>query len=121
MKTLAAIFFIIHLLSVAGLVVLLLMQAGKATKKLPKGLTHAGLTALVAGIAMVIVRAVQHNDNAALYPKFSAGIIGAKFVVLIVFLVVAFKNAKSESISRATWASLLGLIVLNIGLAGSLK
>ena len=121
MKTLAAIFFIIHLLSVAGLVILLLMQGGKAVKKLPKGLTHAGLTALVAGIAMVVVRAVQHHDNASLYPNFSAGIIGAKFAVLIVFLVVAFKNAKAESISRLTWVSLLALIVINIGLAGSLK
>jgi len=121
MKTLGTIFFIIHLLAVAGLVILLLMQAGKATKKLPKGLTHAGLTALVAGIAMVIVRAVQHHDNAAQYPNYSAGIIGAKFVVLIIFLVVAFKNATTETISRATWASLLGLIVINIGLAGSLK
>lgn len=121
MKALATIFLIIHLLSVAGIVVLLLLQGGKESKVLPKGLFHAGLTALVAGLAMVGIREGQHHQNAASYPVYNYGTITAKLLVLIVILVIAFKNRKTPSISRATWAILLGLTVLNIGLAGSLK
>ena len=121
MKALASIFFIIHILSIAGIVILLLMQAGKANKKVPKGLTHAGLTALVAGLVMVGVRDAQHHQNASLYPTYNYGILAAKLGILVIFLVVAFQNAKKEVITRATWVTLLALVVINIGLAGSLK
>lgn len=121
MKALAAIFFVIHILSIAGIVVLLLMQAGKTVKVVPKGLPHAGITALVAGLVMVGVREAQHHQNATLYPSYNYGTLGAKLFVLIVFLYIAFKHAKANSITRATWVVLLGLVVINIGLAGSLK
>jgi preprotein translocase subunit SecG len=48
MKTFAAIFFVIHILAIAGIVILLLLQGGKENKVVPKGLIHAGITALVA-------------------------------------------------------------------------
>ena len=121
MKALATILFVIHILCVAGIVILLLMQAGKAIKVVPKGLTHLGLTALVAGIGMVGVRDAQHHQNATLYPTYNYGTLAAKLAILVIFLYVAFKNAKAESITRATWMTLLGLVVINIGLAGSLK
>ena len=121
MKALAAIFFVIHILSIAGIVILLLMQAGKTVKVVPKGLTHLGLTALVAGVVMVGARQAQHHQNATLYPSYNYGILAAKLGVLVIFLAVAYKHAKAEAITRATWVTLLGLIVINIGLAGSLK
>jgi len=121
MKALATVFFVIHLLSIAGIVVLLLMQGGKAIKVLPKGTIHAALTALVAGLAMVGIRGSQHHQNPTLYPVYNYATITAKLAVLVVFLVIAFKNAKATAISRGTWVALLGLIVVNIGLAGSLK
>ena len=121
MKALATIFFIIHLLSVAAIVILLLTQAGRANKVVPKGLTHAGLTALVAGLAMVGIREAQHHNNPSAYAVYNYGTLAAKLVVLVVILALAFKHAKAASISRATWATLLGLTVLNIALAGTLK
>jgi preprotein translocase subunit SecG len=121
MKVAAGIFLGIHLLSVAGIVVLLLLQAGKVTKVVPKGLTDAGLTAMVAGIAMVGIRQAQHHHDPHAYPLYNAGTLGVKFVVLIILLTLAFKNKKKESITRLEWATLLGLTVLNIGLAGTLK
>ena len=121
MKIAETVFIIIHLLSIAGIVILLLTQAGKAKKVLPKGLTHSALTALVAGLALVGIRDAQHHKHPADYAVYNYGTIGAKLVVLIIILVLAFKHAKAESISRATWATLLGLTVLNIGLAGTLK
>jgi hypothetical protein len=121
MKALAGILLGIHILAVAGIVVLLLRQAGKAEKVVPKGLTHAGLTAGVAGIAMVGVRHALHNQDAHLYPLYNNGTLAVKLGVLVVLLTIAFKYAKAASISRYTWMILLGLTVLNIGLAGSLK
>ncbi len=121
MKALAAIFIAIHILAVVGIALLLLTQGGKARKVLPKGLTHSGLTALVAGLALVGIREAQHHQNPALYPVFNYGTIAAKLFVLVIFLVIAFKNAKAQIISRGTWVALLGLIVINIGLAGTLK
>ena len=121
MKALEAIFVVIHILSIAGIVVLLLMQAGKQNKVVPKGLTHAGLAALVAGLLMIGVRETQHHQNATLYPAYNYGTLAAKFLVLCVFLSVAYRHSKAESITRATWVTLLGLVVINIGLAGSLK
>ena len=47
MKLAETIFIIIHLLSVAGIVILLLTQAGKAKKALPKGLTRSQLSSPV--------------------------------------------------------------------------
>ena len=121
MKTFAAIFFVIHILAIAGIVILLLLQGGKENKVVPKGLIHAGATALVAGFAMVGIREAQHHQAPALYPVYNYGTIAAKLVVLIIILFVAFKHRKATSISRATWVILLGLTVLNIGLAGSIK
>ncbi len=121
MKIAAGIFVGIHLLSVAAIVILLLLQAGKATKVVPKGLTHIGLTALVAGIALVGIRQSQHHQNPQLYPVYNAGTIAVKFVVLVILLALAYKNGKKKSITRLEWATLLALTVLNIGLAGTLK
>lgn len=121
MKALEGIFLVIHILAVAGMVILLLMQAGKAVKVLPKGLTHAGLTAGVAGVVLVGIRQAQHHQNPQLYQLYNPATLAIKFVVLAALLTLAFKYAKAQSITRATWMILLGLTVLNIGLAGSLK
>lgn len=121
MKTLAAIFFVIHILAIAGIVILLLLQGGKENKVIPKGLVHAGITALVAGLALVGVREAQHHQQPSLFPIYNYGTIAGKLVVLIIILFLALKHRKDISISRTTWATLLGLTVLNIGLAGSLK
>jgi hypothetical protein len=123
MKIAETVFIIIHLLSIAGIVILLLTQAGKVEKVVPKGLTHAGLTALVAGLALVGIREGQHHQHPMdpSYAVYNYGTIATKLVVLVVILALAFKHSKAESISRGTWVILLGLTVLNIGLAGTLK
>lgn len=121
MKVLAGIFLAIHLLAVAGIVILLLSQGGKAIKVVPKGLTHAGATAAVAGFVLVGLRQAQHHQNPLVYPTYNYATLAVKFVVLLVLLSVAIKYSKEESITRTTWALLLGLTVINIGLAGTLK
>ena len=111
----------IHVICVAGIVVLLLMQAGKNPKKVPNGLTHLALTALVAGLALVGIRSGLHHDNPAKWGSYNNGTVALKLVVVIVILVVAFRNAKKELITNGTYWTLLLLTVANIGLASSLK
>jgi len=121
MNALSNVFLVLHILSVAGVIILLLTQASKVNKVIPKGLIHALFTALVAGLVMVGIRSVQHHDHPATYDNYNTGTLAAKFAILLVILYIALKNAKAQSISRSTWLSLLGLTVVNIGLAQSLK
>ena len=121
MNALSNFFLVIHIVAIAAIVILLLMQAWKTKRVVPKGLVHAGVTALIAGLAMVVIRSVQHHDNPAKYGNYSFGTLTAKFIILIIILAIAFKNAKAESISKSTWLIMLGLTVINIGLAQSLK
>jgi NADH:ubiquinone oxidoreductase subunit 2 (subunit N) len=111
----------IHVICVAGIVVLLLMQAGKNPKKVPNGLTHLALTALVAGLALVGIRSGLHHDDPAKWGSYNNGTVALKLVVVIVILVVAFRNVKKESITKGTYWTLLLLTVANIGLASGLK
>ena len=111
----------IHVICVAGIVVLLLMQAGKNPKKVPNGLTHLALTALVAGLALVGIRSGLHHDDPAKWGSYNNGTVALKLVVVIVILFVAFRNAKKESITNGTYWTLLLLTVANIGLASGLK
>ena len=120
MKTLFNFFLIVHILCIAVIVILLLLQTNKATKRIPKGLVHAGDTALIAGLIMIVIRSIQHHDHPTQYDNYNFGTLAAKFIILIVILSIAYRKAKAESISKATWMTLLGLTVINIGLAQSL-
>jgi NADH:ubiquinone oxidoreductase subunit 2 (subunit N) len=111
----------IHVICVAGIVVLLLKQAGKSPKKMPNGLTHLALTALVAGLALVGIRSGLHRDDPAKWAAYNNGTVALKLAVVIVILIVAFRNAKKESITNGAYWALLLLTVANIGLASSLK
>jgi hypothetical protein len=53
MSAINMIMYVIHLLSVIGILVLLLLQWNKNPRKLNPGVIHAGLTALIAGVVMV--------------------------------------------------------------------
>src|ERR1019366_3524064 len=103
MSALSNVFLALHILAVAGVVILLLMQAVKVNKVIPKGLIHALVTALVAGLVMVGIRSVQHHDHPAQYGNYNNGTLAAKFGILLIILYIALKNAKAESISRSTW------------------
>jgi drug/metabolite transporter (DMT)-like permease len=115
------IFLGIHILCVIAMVGLLLAQGGKNVKKMPKGFTHAALTAAVAGVVLVITESSLHKSHPASQHALNMGIIAAKFVVLLAILIVGFKNEKKESLANSQWWLLLGLIVVNLGLAGQVS
>jgi hypothetical protein len=106
-------FLLIHVASVLGMLVLLLMQTSKSEKVLPKGFMHAALTALVAGFALVGI-------DSSLNDEISHGKVGVKFLVLIVIMLLGYKNQSKTKISNAVWATMLGLTVFNVFIAVTL-
>ena len=103
--------FGIHLLCVAGILVLLLLQANKNPKKLNAGVVHASLTVLIAALVMVGLWDQAH-DEAANHTKF-----GVKGLVIAVILTLGYKNVKKPVLKNSIWATMLGLTILNIVIA----
>ena len=103
--------FGIHLLCVAAILILLLLQANKNPKKLSAGVVHASLTALIADLIMVGLWDQVHEE-AANHTKF-----GVKGLVLAVILTLGYKNLKKPELKSSIWATMLGLTVLNIVIA----
>lgn len=103
--------FGIHLLCVAAILILLLLQANKNPKKLSAGVVHAALTALVAAVVMIGLWDQVH-DEAANHTKF-----GVKGLVIAVILTLGYKNVKKPELKNNVWATMLGLTVLNVVIA----
>ena len=107
------VFLLIHIASVLGMLVLLLTQTSKSEKVLSKGFMHAALTALVAGFALVGI-------DSSLNDEISHGKVGIKFLVLIVIMLLGYKNQNRAKLSNAVWATMLGLTVFNVFIAVTL-
>ena len=107
------IFLLVHVASVLGMLVLLLMQTSKTEKVLPKGFMHAALTALIAGFALIGI-------DSALNDEISHLKIGIKFLVLIVIMLLGYMNQSKAKLSNLVWGTLLGLTVFNVFIAVSL-
>lgn len=118
MKTTYSVLIVLHVLTVLGMIGLLLTEGRKAVKKVPNGVTHLGLTALVLGISMIVINTMRHNSDSTIallnHTKY-----GIKFVVLAAILGLAFKYAKKPSITNKTWYALVGLSLLNFIIAGT--
>lgn len=110
MEIAKSIALLIHVASVLGMLVLLLLQTSKAEKVLAKGFMHAAMTALVAGFALVGIDSSLNDD-------ISHGKVGVKFLVLIAIMILGYKNQNKAKISNAIWATMLGLTVFNVVIA----
>ena len=106
--------YLIHLLSVIGILVLLLLQWNKNPRKLNPGVLHAGLTALIAGVVMVGLHNSVKPDEELNHTK-----VGIKLVVLIVILALGYKNVKKPVLPKNVWLTMTGLTVLNIVIASA--
>jgi len=118
MKTAYSILVGLHVVTVIAMIGLLLAEGRKSVKKVPNGVTHAGLTAMALGIAMIVINAVRHNSDKTVallnHTKF-----GIKFLILTLILGIAFKYAKKPSITNQIWFALVGLSVVNFIIAGA--
>ena len=108
------IMYVIHILSVIGILVLLLLQWNKSPRKLNPGVLHAGLTALIAGVVMVGLHDSVKPDEELNHMK-----VGIKFLVLIVILALGYKNVKKPELPKNVWLTMMGLTVFNIVIASA--
>jgi len=108
------IMYVIHLLSVIGILVLLLVQWNKSPRKLNPGVLHAGLAALIAGVVMVGLHESVKPDEELNHTK-----VGIKFLVLIVILALGYKNVKKPELPKNVWLAMIGLTVFNIVIASA--
>jgi hypothetical protein len=107
----------VHILSVIGLLVLLLLQIPKSPRRVHPGVLHTGLTALVAGLVMIGVRTPLHTQNPDKWPLLNNGWVSVKFVVLIVILLLGYQNFKKREVKNAVWIAMIVLTVANILIA----
>ena len=112
MSAINTVLYIVHVLCVIAILSLLLHQWNKNPRKFHPGILHAGLTALVAGLAMVGMWTTIHPDETLNHTK-----IGIKLLILISILVVGYKNVKKPILAKNTWLVLVGLTVTNILIA----
>ncbi len=112
MSAINTVAYVIHLLSVLGILVLLLLQLKKSPRTLNPGVLHAGLTALVAGLVMVGLHESLEPNEPLNHVK-----VGIKFVILVVILALGYKNVKKPELSKNVWLMMIGLTVTNIAIA----
>ena len=114
MSAINTVVYLIHILSVIGILTLLLLQWNKNPRKLNPGVLHAGLTALIAGAAMVGMHNSVKPDEPLNHTK-----VGIKLVVLIVILALGYKNVKKPELSKSVWLTMIGLTIFNIVIASA--
>jgi len=103
--------FGIHLLSILGVLVLLIISWKKTPRALNPGVLHSAATALVAGVVMVGTWSAAH-ENEINHMK-----VGIKFLVVLAILVVGYNSLKRKVFTDRTFSVMLGLTVTNILLA----
>ena len=112
MTTINTIFYAIHILCVIAILSLLLLQWNKSPRKLNPGILHAGLTAFIAGLALVGMYTTVHPDEVLNHTK-----IGIKLIILVLILAISYRNVKKPELAKNTWLTLIGLTTINILIA----
>ena len=112
MTTINTILYVIHVLCVIAILYLLVHQWNKNPRKFHPGILHAGLTARIAGLAMVGMFSSVHPDEVLNHTK-----ICIKLLILIVILVIGYRNVKKPILAKNTWLLLIALTTTNILIA----
>lgn len=108
---------LLHILAVLGIMVLLLMQVNKSPRRINPGVFHSALTALVAGLVMVGLRTPLHDQNADKWPLLNNAWVETKFLILLIILVLVYRNFKKPEVKNSIWAALVALTSANILIA----
>lgn len=108
---------LVHILSVIAIMVLLLMQVKKSPRRINPGVLHSSLAALAAGLVMVGIRTPLNDQNPDKWPLLNNAWVGAKFVILLAILVLAYRNFKQPQAKNSIWTALVVLTSANILIA----
>ncbi len=109
--------YVIHIASVVGIFILLLTSWKQSPRKLSPGVLHAALAALITGVALVGLRYSLNASDAAQWPLFNNTKIAIKLGIVLVLLIIGYKNVKKPELSKRTWLVLLGLVTTNLLIA----
>ena len=112
MTTINTALLIIHILCVIAILALLLHQWNKNPRKLNPGVLHAGVTALIVGLAMIGMFSTVHPHETLNHTKY-----GIKLLVLLAILVIGYRNVRKPALAKNTWLILVGLTSTNILIA----
>jgi hypothetical protein len=107
---------VLHFIGMAGLVGGLIVGVAEKPLRIKKPALHSGLLVLLAGIFLVIVNSVQHASDSSV-EMIDHGKIGVKLLVVIVILILGFKNLAKSEVAKRTYMTMLGLSLLNILIA----
>lgn len=110
METLREILLVVHLLGFGALFGGLVVQARDGEKRVNGAMRDGIGTAVLAGLALVGV--LEAGDEPVDHVK-----VGIKLAVGVVVLVLVMANVRKSSIPQGLWLGLLGLTVLNVGVA----
>ena len=112
METVFLIAYIVHMLAIAGILGLLLLQWNKSPRKLSPGVLHSAATALIAGLVLVGSYASAKPDETLDHTK-----VGLKLLIVLVILVISYLNLKKSELKKNIWLTLIGLTFANILIA----
>jgi hypothetical protein len=101
----------VHFLGLAALIGGAFVQITASDKVVNRAMLDGALTQLVTGIALVGV------IQGALDEEIDNAKVGVKLAVLLVIVALSWVNRKKPSIPTGVWAAILGLAVLNVGIA----
>jgi hypothetical protein len=111
MKIAFYIAFVIHMLSILGVLALLVVSYKKSPRALNPGVLHSTATALVAGIVMVGTWSAAH-DTEINHMK-----VGIKFLVVLAILVIGYVSLKKKTLTDRAFTGMFLLTFTNILLA----
>ena len=109
--------YILLMLGILGVLVLLLLQVSKKPRKFNTGVLHSAATALIAGLVMVGVQYPLYEENAAEWPLYDNTKIAVKLGIVLIILLIGYRQNKKSVFTTKTWATLLVLTVANIVIA----
>jgi Kef-type K+ transport system membrane component KefB len=109
--------FILHMLGILGILVLLLTQGMKKPRKFNVGVIHSAATALIAGLVMVGVQYPLNAENPAEWPLYNNIKIAVKLGVVLLILILGYRQRMKSVFRTRRWATILVLTLLNIVIA----
>jgi hypothetical protein len=107
------ILFGLHLLGTAGILISLLASR----TKLSPGVTHSALLSLITGLFLVGLRYPLVDADPMKWEEVDNAKISIKLLIVLVILVLGYKNRKKEVVSKVVVASIAGLALINIAIA----
>jgi uncharacterized membrane protein len=83
-------------------------------KKLSPGITHSALLSLLTGIALVGLRYPLADSDPMKWEEIDNTKISIKLLIVLVILVLGYKNKKKETVSKLVVGAISVLLVVNI-------